>query len=160
MAEVTSVSLDMGRIGGTNREFANVGFNVRFSQGEVRMDLDYEIHIAIFEQDEGLDDIILIPNGFRGVGVFWTELGRPPRLRQIRHGDQDEFIFYRKSGVFGLDNFTISPSGNTSHTLSRRLEFDVGDQERGNEEYRAFVWIVPEITIGHNMSDQLSVNLG
>jgi hypothetical protein len=160
MAEVQDVSLEMGRVSGQQQlEFATVDFRVRFSPGEVALNLDYEIHIAIVEQDEQIDTYFLIPNGFAAAGTVISH-SRPEFLRQQRRGNRDEFIYYRKADPLRPAGFTIRPDGDAERSMSIRMEFDVGDQERGEDEYRALVWVVPEVSTGHNMSDIVRVNLG
>jgi len=59
-----------------------------------------------------------------------------------------------------LDTYHWEPNGNYTFMLTRRKEFDVGNQESGNEEYKAMVWVVPEIVAGRAWSNTLSINLG
>jgi len=161
MAEIQDVTLEMGRVAGQQElEFATVGFRIRFSPGEVALNLEYEIHLAIVEQDEGIDAYILVPNGFRAQGTIVSRRSRPDTVQQHRRGDQDNFVYYRKSSALRRDGYTIRPDGEAEKSMLIRVEFDVGDQERGEDEYRALVWVVPEITSGHNRSDILRVNLG
>ena len=141
MANVSNVELRMGRVSST-LEFAEVRFTLNFSPQEVSQNLLFGLYIPLFEVDDALDSYHWEPNGFFRVGVNWRAFG-----------GLDDFVTW-------VAQETIRPNGNSTLMLTRRAEFDVGNQEWGNEEYKAMVWVVPEIVEGKAWSNTLRINLG
>lgn len=141
MAHVSNVRLSMGRVSST-LEFAEVSCTITFSGKEVADNIAFGMFIPIFERDDGLDTYHWEANGAFNVSV---------NRRAI--GNLDDFITWVSSEV-------IRPNGNHTISITRRKEFDVGNRESGNEEYRALVWVVPEICEGKAWSNELHVNLG
>lgn len=141
MANVSNVRLAMGRVNST-MEFAEVTFTIRFSNQEVKENLAFGLFIPLFEIDDQLDTYHWEANGAFNVSVNWRSIG-----------NQDDFITWITSEV-------IHPNGNNTLVLTRRKDFNVGNQESGNEEYKALVWAVPEIVEGKAWSNTLSINLG
>ncbi|CAN5706336.1 hypothetical protein BH20ACI4_BH20ACI4_11030 [soil metagenome] len=141
MANVSNVRLAMGRV--SNRiEFAEVNFSINFSSQEIKENLVFGLYIPLFERDDELDTYHFEVNGAFGGSVNWRSLG-----------DLDDFITW-------ISFESIRPNGNSTIILTRRKEFDVGNQEDGNEEYRALVWVIPEIVEGKAWSNEVSINLG
>ena len=141
MANVSNVRLAMGRVS-NSIEFAQVSFSINFSGQEVKENLAYGLYIPLFEIDDDLDIYNLEPNGAFSVSINWEPVD-----------DRDDFVAWISTEV-------IRPNGNSTISLTRRREFDVGNQESGDEEYKALVWVVPEIVEGKAWSNTLSINLG
>ncbi|MGI8638366.1 MAG: hypothetical protein ACR2MG_00200 [Pyrinomonadaceae bacterium] len=141
MANVSNVRLAMGRVS-DRMEFAEVSFSINFSGQEVKENLVFGLYIPLFEIDDDLDIYHLEPNGAFSVGINWQPVD-----------DRDDFVTW-------ISAETIRPNGNSTIFLTRRKEFDVGNQESGNEEYKALVWVIPEIVEGKAWSNTLSINLG
>jgi hypothetical protein len=163
VASVSNVELEMGRDSDDARlEFARVTFGVSFTPAEVRLGLRYEIHLLIVERDGALDDFILTPNGFRGHPYIRIPLGWPPELTRLRQGNRDEVVFYYRQSPRpdAEDEWIVDPANGDVQEISRRFTFDVGDQERGEDEYVAIVWVIPELYSGHGHSGTARVSLG
>lgn len=141
MANVSNVRLAMGRVS-SSIEFAEVTFSINFSSQEVKENLVFGLYIPLFERDDALDTYHFEPNGAFGGSVNWRSLG-----------DLDDFITW-------ISFESIRPNGNNTIVLTRRKEFNVGNQESGDEEYRALVWVIPEIVEGKAWSNEVSINLG
>lgn len=141
MAQVLDIKLAMGRVN-SKTEFAEVTFAIAFSPQEVKENLTFGLYIALFEIDDDLDTYHFEANGLSKVSVNWRAIG-----------NLDEFIV-------SIASEQIRPNGSHSLSLRRRSEFDVGNQEAGNEEYKALVWVIPEIVEGKAWSNTLSINLG
>ena len=146
MAQVNNVRLRMGRVStSTTLEFAEVNFSINFSDQEVRQNLAFGLHSFLYEKDDNLDIYHLEPNGMFNVGI---------RLHPDRDlDDKDDFVRQ-------ISREIIRPNGNSVVALTRRQEFDVGNQEDDNEEYMALVWVIPEIVEGKAWSNEVSINLG
>ncbi len=141
MAHVSNVRLSMGRVS-SSIEYAEVNFSINFTSKEVSDNLAFGLFIPLFEIDDAMDTYHWETNGAFNVSVNWRNIG-----------DLDDFITWISSEV-------IRPNGNSTVVLTRRKEFDVGNQESGNEEYKALVWVIPEIAEGKAWSNTLKINLG
>lgn len=140
MAHVRDSSLSMGRVSST-LEFAEVNCTVNFSTHEVDENLAFALFIPLFEIDERMDTYHWEPNGLQA-NVNWRNFG-----------NLDDFVKW-------ISNDIVHPNGNSTRSFTRRSEFDVGDREGGEEEYKAFVWVIPEVTQGADWTNTLTVNLG
>lgn len=141
MASVSNVRLRMGRRTAT-LEFAEVSFNINFSSSEVAHNLAFGLYTVLFEIDDSLDVYHRNQNGAFNHSLEWKA-----------NGDRDDFVNW-------LDSRVIRPNGDSTRSFTIRKDFNVGNQEAGNEEYRAYVNVIPEITTGQAWSNQLSINLG
>lgn len=141
MATIRNPRLRMGRSTG-NLEFAEVSFSVDFSTREVQENLVFGLYTALFERDDALDTFHPRANGAFSFGIDWRS-----------NGDLDDFVRW-------LDSRTVRPNGLNTRFFTIRRDFNVGNQEGGNEEYRAFINVVPEITSGQAWSNEVSINLG
>ena len=141
MANISNVRLSMGRRNAT-MEFGRITCNVNFSSSEVAHNLQFALYAAIFEIDDQRDTYHYNQNGAFSVSI-----------ERRAQGDRDDFIRWITSEV-------IRPNGNSTISIDRSLDFNVGNQERGNEEYEAVVWVVPEITDGKAWSNRVTINLG
>jgi hypothetical protein len=54
----------------------------------------------------------------------------------------------------------VQPDGRSRVTVIIEERFDIGDQESGDEEYRAVVFVIPEIRADVAMSNEVIANLG
>ena len=141
MAHVSDVRLSMGRVS-SRIEFAEVTARVDFASKEVAENLNFGLFIPLVEVDDAFDTYHYNANGGFNVSIDWRSVG-----------DLDDFVTW-------IAARTIRPNGSSTRFVRERKEFDVGDQEGGNEEYRALVWVVPEIFEGKSWSNILRVNLG
>ncbi len=137
----SNVQLRMGRVNST-LEFAEVTFSINFSGSEVAHNLAFGLYTSLFERDDALDTYHPTQNGAFNFGI-----SRRP------HGDPDDFMTW-------VDSRAIRPDGQNTRFFTVRREFNVGNQEGGNEEYRALVNVIPEITSGQKWSNEVSINLG
>ena len=144
MATVSNARLRMGRVNAT-MEFAEVTFSIIFSAAEVAQNLSFGVHTMLFERDEKLDLYVPTPNGAFDASNT--------RLSILAREEEDDLISW-------IDSRTIRPNGQNTRLISVRKELNVGNQEEGNEEYRAFVNVVPEITSGQAWTNEVSINLG
>jgi hypothetical protein len=155
MAEVLEARLSISREERFDR--ATVSGRVRFSPGEIRLGLSYEMHIFLVEVDGALDRFVLVTNGFLGnfpsIGYYIGE--RPtyytPRVEKI--DDEDEGLNYRAGIV-------LTPPASGVLGYSESLVITPSNRESGNEEYQALVWVVPEICNGFRTTRRISLNLG
>lgn len=141
MAKISNVDLRMGRIN-SSTEFSEVSFSVDFSTAEVSQNLAFGLFTALYERDDQLDSYHVQQNGAFNMS-----------LHRRASGDLDDFVTW-------VDSRVVRPNGQNTRIFTVRKEFNVGNQEDGNEEYRALVTIVPEITSGRAWSNEVSINLG
>jgi hypothetical protein len=140
MATIGRVSLEMGRAG-DNQEFARVTSEVLFTEREIQENLNYTVQVELVEEDELID--IYIPVISFGESRFFA----------VPRENKDDRI--KRFGPF-----TIRPDGRSSVAFERLEQFDVGDQESGNEEYRALVSVIPELSPDYRVSNLVKINLG
>lgn len=141
MARINNARLRMGRVSGS-QEYAEVTFQVNFTTAEVEQNLLFGLHTMLYERDDSIDVYIPRPNGAFSLSVD-----------KISKGNADDYVRY-------LDSRSIRPNGRSTQFFRIRREFNVGNQEGGNEEYRALVNIIPEIAPGRAWTNELSINLG
>ena len=139
MARLTNVRLN--RVGRVNSsiEFAEVSVTVSWTGREVQENYWYLVNTFLFERDDSFDIYQAYP---AGNGLVWH-----PR------GDRDDYV-----GNIGSQ--WVKPNGATSRTFTFRRNWDFGNQEAGNEEYRAVATIVPETRGDLRSSNEISVNVG
>ena len=138
MAEVRNIKLSVGR-GASGMEFAEVSYDVDFAPDETKLDLRFSEWAILFERDDELD-------------AFHRRAGANVGLRWFPRGNPDDFIGYIFKGL-------IQPNGNSTIHRSHKRDWNFPNNENGNEEYRALVQIIPEITTGGGWSNEVSVNL-
>ena len=151
MAIIDNITLSMGKVRGSRNEYADVTFDILFSQGEVRLDLLYDVLIYIAEEDDG-PDILLLKDYNK---IVRSRQGKPDSLATFRRkfdSERDEAVYYFWD--------TVTPNRRSRISYRRRLTFDVGNQESGMEEYRAHIFVIPEVTWDYGMSSRFNANLG
>jgi len=145
MARIRSVLLDMGRRA-SGLEFARITGSVDFTSREVQENLNYAVWVAINELDD------------KTIYHFYTNgQAKPEALKTLQgnpQGNPDDDI-----QQFFLAQ-TIRPEGRSTVPIEINRDFDVGNQEDGNEEYQATVFAIPEVTHGYGLSNVRSINLG
>ena len=149
MARIRSVLLDMGRRA-SGLEFAHITGNVDFTGREVQENLNYAVWVAIDEVDDARDIYHFYTNGQEKPET----LKEPQTFEQKAQNDPDDNV----RPFFLARN--IRPDGRSTVTLDIERDFDVGNQEDGNEEYQATILAIPEITHGYALSNVRSINLG
>jgi hypothetical protein len=145
MANVSNARLKMGRVS-DRMEFAEVTFSINFSAAEVAQNLSFGLYTALFERDDKLDFYIPTPNG----AFDWGDARLSIHSIENEDGRIPSFV----------DTKIIRPNGQNTRLFTVRKDFDLGVQEDGNEEYRAFINVVPEITSGQAWTNEVSINLG
>jgi hypothetical protein len=138
MARVRNVQLTAGR-GSDGREFAEVTYDIAFSDAEVSLNLQFDEMVLLAERDEKLDG-------------FFQDWGSNLDVQQIAVDNPDDFIGTIHEG-------TIKPEGRRTVRRTHRREWPFPRNEDGNEEYRALVMVVPEIYRGSAWSNEVSINL-
>jgi len=73
--------------------------------------------------------------------------------KKIPRGNPDDYI-----GYIGMQ--VVRPDGEDSKEIQFEREWDFGDQESGNEEYRTLVHAYPEIRRDIQWSNEVRINLG
>jgi hypothetical protein len=149
MAHVKNVRLRMGRRD-SRIEFAEVAFDVDFSARELAERLTFGLHIHLFEVDGDRDIYVWTPNGPNSIDyqVHRSELKVIP--------DPDD----RDDDITTIVQTTIVPNGQATQHFVQRKDFDLGNQEDGNEQYEAYVLVVPEVVQGYARSNRVDINLG
>ena len=137
MARISFLDLDVGRRT-SGIEFARLTLNVTWTSREVQENLYYWLSGYLIEQDDGLDFMDMKPNG----GVQWEDIG-------------------------GLDDFVgtirqlwIRPNGALTRSYVLERDWNFGNQESGDEEYRGIATVVPELRSDFRMTGILKANLG
>lgn len=144
MATVRDIKLEVGRTEGT--EFAQVEYDVDFSDAERQLGLRFREVIDLMEKD-GTRDYFA-----------WSAQTNPfeqasGQTLQFTPGGRDEWPGRIHDGT------DLVATDSTVHR-SWREDWDFGDQESGSEEYIAMVRVIPEISMGGGWSEQVSANLG
>lgn len=138
MASISAVKLEVGRVS-SSTEFARVTFRVAFSLAERELNLPFTVFADLYERDDALDHYFpQNPQSF---------------ATQVAQGNRDDLV-----GEIGRR--MIRPNGESTVSVDLRREWDFGDQESGNEEYRALVTVYPDIRGAARFSNEISANLG
>ncbi len=137
MCWITDVELEVGR-GAGSEEFAQVSFHLHFSEAEQSLDLEFTVYVDLYERDDELDTHIPFAGPQEYIGA---------------RGNRDDYIGR-------IDTTHVRPDHESSIDLELRRDWDFGDQERGNEEYRALVHAYPEIRRDMKWSNEVSISLG
>lgn len=137
MARVTNITLNVGRTA-SGREFAEVEYDIQFSDSEIALNLDFEEWVMLFERDNDLDRYIETAEA--NTEVAWLNSGNDDYIGQVHYG-------------------TVQPNGNRTVHRSHRREWNFPSNESGREEYRALVWARPEIRAGRGWSNEVSIDL-
>ena len=138
MASIGNVNLEVGRVSGST-EFARVRFQVTFSGAERDLNIPFLVFADLYERDDALDNYF--PQNPRDFAT------------QIARGNRDDLI-----GEIGRR--TVRPNGTAPVDVDIRREWDFGNQESGNEEYRALITAYPDIRGATRFSNEISMNLG
>jgi len=140
MATVRNIRLKIGRVAG-GREFADVSYDIVFSEAERRLNLLCREVVSLYERDDALDRYIVRAD---------TDPANRPAL--VANQDTDDFIGTVRDG-------SVRP--NHAGVLHRRFrrEWDFPNNEWGNEEYRSLVTVAPEIRTGAGWSNEVSINV-
>lgn len=72
---------------------------------------------------------------------------------KIPRGDSDTYIGHIQTKL-------ARPGGKSYVDIKLSRDWDFGDQEVGNEEYRALIHAIPEICSDLEWSNEISINLG
>jgi hypothetical protein len=137
MCNISRVRLEVGREA-SGLEFARVTCRISFSQTERDLNLRFRTRALLYERDETLD--------------VYT-LGATTSTTQIPRGNRDDLV-----GSIGSQS--VRPDGQAFQDLEFRRAWNFGDQESGNEEYRAIVRAIPDIRGDIAVSSEVSANLG
>ena len=136
MARVNNVSLNVGKTG--TKEFAEVEYDINFSGSEVKLGLAFEEWVMLFERDNALDDYLEAAD--YNTAILRMHSGNDDYIGQVHYG-------------------TVRPNGNSTVHRKHRREWNFPNNEAGAEEYRALVWVRPEIRSGRSWSNEVSANL-
>ncbi|MCK4603979.1 MAG: hypothetical protein KAU41_04680 [Deltaproteobacteria bacterium] len=137
MARVTNITLNVGRAAG-GQEFAEVEYDIQFSNTEVALNLDFEEWVMLFERDNDLDRYVETAEA--NTQVLRFDSGNDDYIGQVHYG-------------------AVRPDGNATVHRSHRREWSFPNNEAGREEYRSLVWVRPEIRAGRGWSNEVSINL-
>lgn len=142
MVQITKVDLKVGRRTNNSLEFADVAVKVEWTQREVSENLAYYLSIYLVEQDDP-SFYDMRPDG----SIHWHS-----------NGNGDDYV-----GTVISDKYPglwVRPDGRSVHTFTYDRDWEFGDQERGDEEYKAIATIVPEIRGDISSSSRVIANLG
>lgn len=137
MARISNVNLEVGRSG--ENEFARVRCRVSFSASERDLDIPFLVYADLYERDDALDVYVAHDSD-----LFAAQMPR---------GNRDDLV-----GEIGRR--IVRPNGDSNVDLDIRRDFDFGDRENGNEEYRALVSAYPDIRGDTRFSNEVVANLG
>ena len=138
MALVENIKLSLGKVH-SELEFAEVSYDILFSEDEQTLNLRFTEGILLFERDSQLD--MYYRNLVHNIGIAGYPIGT-----------RDDFIGQVYGGF-------IRPNGNTSLHREHRREWRFPNNEDGVEEYLALVMVIPEITRGSGWSNEVHINL-
>lgn len=177
MAQIRDIRLEMGQQ--TDLQgYAEVRFSVEFSESELRRNMHYGLFVGLFYNDgrafstdletNGAFQTYLMPNyppvgndgGLRngGMGGYnnWQG-GAQFGIGQSQPFDQAT-AEYQNGLVSWIARETLPPAGTRTHHIERRTTFDIQRLPNPNGDYRALVWVVPEISQGQSYSNPVFAN--
>jgi hypothetical protein len=142
MPRVEVTGFEVARVApGHLHEFVRVKATVTFTATEIRLNVPCTVLTELWEVDDGMDHFIAATQRFSFP------------MTPIVSGDADD-------RVRRLPPQVVRPDGRSTVTVIIQETFDIGDQESGDEEYRAVVFVIPEIRADVAMSNQVIANLG
>jgi hypothetical protein len=170
MAQVREIHLEMGQLA-DQQAFAEVQFSVEFSESELKRNMQYALYVGLFFADEraantefennGAYQTYLMPS-MPPMGSFGTQDGLSngyPGQPQFGQGFQGN-----PNASTGLVSWicreTLQPAGTRTHHVDRRTTFDFTRMPSRGSNYRAMVWVVPEITEGQSYSQPQRLGAG
>lgn len=144
MANVGNIDLTIGK-NSDGLEFAEVSYVIYFSEAEVNLGLDFEEIVLLLEQDQDLD-------------VYLKGVGWPYKL--FRYTDDggtgneshlDDFI-----GQIARNSLKATA---TKVARKHKKAWQFPANESGEEEYRALVYIKPEICESSRFSNVVKIDV-
>lgn len=131
MAQVRDVKLWMGRFN-DQQNFADVNFGLEFSPAEIRSGLNYHLFVALLSGNDRYDAFRFdnpsgFPTGFENLNFN--------AAAQPQHND---FLRW-------VTREMIHPRGVSSMYLNRKCTFGFNSRNFDRNNFRAFVWLVPEV---------------
>jgi hypothetical protein len=142
MPRVEVTEFEVARVApGHLHEFVRVKATVTFTATEVRLNVPCTVLAELWEVDDGMDQFMAATQRFSFP------------MTPIVSGDADD-------RVRRLPPQVVQPDGRSRVTVTIEERFDIGDQESGDEEYRAVVFVIPEIRADVAMSNEVIANLG
>ncbi|MBE9029326.1 hypothetical protein IQ266_06060 [filamentous cyanobacterium LEGE 11480] len=148
MATIENLKLSMNQMGNDPFLNASLDFDVRFSDAEVRLGLNYYVHAKLFERD-----------GWRDQYVMWQNGADSFQVQAMQKGEQD----LADDPVRAFWGKTITPNGqNRMHVqLNRGFPMPEGQDhpsDRGNHdlEFFAIVQVASELAPATMFSNQVN----
>jgi hypothetical protein len=142
MAQVRQTQLSMGQ-DQENNYYASVRCEVEFSPAELNRNIQYGLYIGLYTSEDAFFE--QHPNNTAFQTFFM-----PPTPPSYGTGDRS----YRDGFVMWVSKEQLSPNQMQTHHLERRASFDWNRLQnlRSNPNFRAFVWVVPEISEAQGLS--------
>jgi len=155
MAQIRDIRLDMG-VRPDQQAVAEVRFSIEFSETELRRNMQYGMYVGLFVNDERAQHAELEQNG--AYQVFRMPTMPPfgadgPEQFGHPHGGQSQWRPYGASGlVCWIARENLHPGQLQTHHIARKSTFDLNRRPMHQNGFRAYVWVVPEITQGQAFS--------
>jgi hypothetical protein len=121
-------------------ESVELSFWVDFTQREVEENISFGMYMALLERDEEFEKYHTSPNGVFNFPCSWFNPFKP------------------SSVAHWMEVMTIHPNGSTSLYFNFRKTLDQIEKLQSNQEYRAFIFVVPEITCGKAWTNDVCIN--
>ena len=152
MATITNAELRVGRSASSGLEFAEVEYDANFTPTEIRLEIPFRELIALVDRDGQLDSYY--ETAVQGAGAVSLE----GLSRESDPNTADDRVALFRDRL--ADMPVVWATAAVVHRAPRRVERDFGRQESGAEEYRAFIYLRPEVSHAWNWTNELSANLG
>jgi hypothetical protein len=122
------------------RQMADLDFMISFSQRELEENVTFGLYIAVLQSDSEFEKYHQNPNG---VFYFNLSMFNP---------------FYNTGFIHWFESKTIQPNGSTKLHFHFEKSLMPNELSDNQNSYRAFIFVVPEITCGQAYTENVCVN--
>ena len=124
------------------KKFTELSFKVDFSDREVDENINFGLYLALMERDEEFEKYHSNPNG-----VFYFNF---PWFNSSQCGSE----------VYWIETRTVQPNGSKTRYFQIKKPIMEHLKPKVQNRYRAFIFVVPEITCGQAFAEDVCVNYG
>ncbi len=117
-----------------------LSFWVDFTQREVEENISFGMYMALLEREEEFEKYHTSPNGVFNFPCSWFNPFKASTVAQW------------------MEVMTIHPNGSSSLYFNFKTTLDQIENLQSNQEYRAFIFVVPEITCGKAWTNDVCIN--
>ncbi len=124
----------------SGKRYTELSFSVDFSNREVNENINFGLYLALMERDEEFEKYHSNPNG-----VFYFNF---PWFNTSQCG----------SDVYWIETRNFQPNGSKTKYFQIKKSITEHLDHSSDSKYRAFIFVVPDITCGQAFAEDICVN--